>query len=358
MRVESLEKRIVQMLSCDPNRQVLEEVVKKECNVDFRYVANEFPILTDGGYGFLDIVGKDEKRNTIVLLECKPNSSLLSRAIEEAEYYEKCLNSYGLFQTKNLIGLYHRAVFAESLDKRARAKTMFDVKPLILDQKILLRHSGISFVQLLSTYRTFMFEWVSRNYQISSQDIEAAMPKDAVPVYVIDRFENDERKSYVGFHGLKQPLNFAELETSVADAPLKLEPDKTNYETLRRIESAKSSANRFSIQLHRHGHSRPMLFFEIDDEYSVCFLHTGRHQVELIGYYESASVLAKTERIYGLIEAETGRYTFAGSKGNRATLELEGRQCKGEVKLNFLDRIYLDDNITLTRTRRTTLETY
>jgi len=354
MSAESLEKRIVQMLSCDPNQSVLEQVVKKECNVGFRYAASEFPILTDNGYGFLDIVGNDEKRNSIVLLECKPHSSLLSKAVEEVEYYRKCLVSYGLFQRKNLIGLYHRAVFGESFN----SKIGFDVKPLILDQKNLLRHSSLSFNKLLSKYRTFMLEWVSHNYRISSQEIGRAIPKDAVPIYFIARSENSERKSYIGFCGLKRPLNFVKVETPPVDAPLKVEPDQTNYETLCRIESANSSANRFSIQFHRHGHSRPMLFFEIDDEYSACFLHTGRHQVELIGYYESAYVLAKTGRIYGLVEAEAGRYSVAESKANRVTLKLEGRRCKGEIKLNFLDRIYLDDDITLTRTWRTTLETY
>jgi len=99
-----------------------------------------------------------------------------------------------------------------------------------------------------------------------------------------------------------------------------------------------------------------MLFFEIDDQYSACFLHTGRHQVELIGYYESAQVLPGIERIYGLIEAETGRYTVVESKGNRLTLDLEGRMCDGKIRLNFLDRIYLDDDITLTLTRQNTLE--
>jgi len=350
----SLEKRIVQMLSCDSNQPVLEQVVNRDCDVEFRYVASEFPILTENGYGFLDIVGKDEKQNSIVLLECKPDDSLLTKAVEEVEYYKKCLDAYGLFQSEDLIGLYHRAIFPEIFN----SKIVFDVKPLILDESKLLRHSGLSFPELLSRYRAFMLEWISRSYGVSSQSIERAISKDTVPIYLVDLLENDERKSHVGFHGLNQPLSFAELETSTVKAPLKLEPDQTNYETLHRIESAKSSANRFSIQFHRHGHSRPMLFFEIDDEYSACFLHTGRHQVELIGYYESAFVLAKTKRIYGLIEAEAGRYTVGEQKGNRITLELEGKQCKGEIKLNFLDRIYLDDDITLASTRQTTLENY
>lgn len=136
---------------------------------------------------------------------------------------------------------------------------------------------------------------------------------------------------------------------------MKLEADKTNYETLRKIENAPKSANRFSIQFHRHGHSRPMLFFEINNMYSACLVHAGRHQVELNGYYESTFVLSATERLYGLIEAEAGRYSVAGSQGNRVTLELVGKRCRGEIKLNFLDRIYIDDDITLTSAKQTTL---
>ena len=352
MSADSLEKRIVQMLTCDPNRPILEQVVKKERSVDFRYVASEFPILTENGYGFLDIFGKDETRNSIVLLECKSDSSLLSKALEEVKYYKKCLDVYGLFQSRDLIGLYHRAISSESFG----LKIPFDIEPLILNENNLLRHSGHTFNELFSNYRAFMLEWISRKYQMSSQEIDSAIPKDAIPVYLIDRLENSERKSCVCFHSLNQPIGFVKLDTAAANAPLKLEPDQTNYEALRRIENAESRANRFSIQLHRHGHSRPMLFFEIDDKYSACFLHTGRHQVELIGYYESASVLTGIERIYGLIEAEAGRYTLVESKGNRLTLGLDGRRCKGEIKLNFLDRIYLDDDIVLTSTRQKTLE--
>lgn len=89
MSAGGLERRIVQMLCCDPNRPILEQFVKKECNIDFRYVATEFPILTEDGYGFLDIVGRNKKRDSIVLFECKPDSSLLARATEEVEYYKK-----------------------------------------------------------------------------------------------------------------------------------------------------------------------------------------------------------------------------------------------------------------------------
>jgi len=349
---ETLEKRIVQVLTCDPNRPILEQAVKKQCEIDFRYVASEFPIITEDRYGFLDIIGKDETRNSAVLLECKSDSSLLSKAFEEVRYYRKCLDNYGLFQRKDLIGLYHRAASNETFGP----DTAFGVKPIILNHRSVLRYSGHSFNEILSKYRAFMLERISRQHQISSQEIDSAIPKDAIPIYLIDRLENSERRTYICFHGLTQPIGFIKLGTAAVDAPLRLEPDPTNYQTLRKIENAKSRGGRFSVQFHRHGHSRPMLFFEIDDEYSACFLHTGRHQVELIGYYESAQVLAGIERIYGLIEAETGRYTVAESKGNRVTLQLEGRRCEGEIRLNFLDRIYLDDDITLTLTRQKTLE--
>lgn len=344
MIVESLEDRILHILSCDANKSSLELFVKKECGIDFRYAASKFPILTENGYGFLDIIGEDEQRNSILLLECKSDSFQLPKAIEEAEYYQKCLDKYGLLQSKDLIGIYHRAILSGSLG----SKISFAVKPLTLDPTKLLQHSGHPFNELLLNCRTFMLEWISRRYPISSQEIESVIPKCSFPSYLIDRLESNVRKSYVGFYKLDQPLTFVKLKTVGVYAPLKLEPDQSNDETFCKIEGAKSPTNRFSIQLNRHGYSRPMLFFEIDDEYSACFLHTGRHQVELDGYYESAPVLTKSEKVYGLIEAEAGRYSIAESKGNQVTLELEGRRCKGRIKLNFLDKIYLNENITLT----------
>lgn len=353
MSVGSLERRIVQMLCCDPNRPILEQIVKKECNINFRYVATEFPILTEDGYGFLDIVGKNEKRDSIVLLECKPDPHLMAKATKEAEYYKKSLDLYGLFQKENLIGLYHRAVFGEVSNLRLE----FNVEPLILDESKLLSHSGLSFRDLLTNYRTFMLEWISSTYQISSENIAQVIPIDAIPIYLVDRLENNRRNSYVGFYGLKQRLSFAKLNAPIVDTPLKLEPDKTTYETMRKIERSKGS-RRFAVQFHRHGHSRPMLFLEIDDHYSVCFIHTGKNQVELNGYYESAKVLGGTERIYGLIQAETGRFAIKESNSNILTLEIYGRRCNGEIKLNFLDEIYIDNDITLTSVRQTTLENH
>jgi len=341
------------MLCCDPNRPVLEQIVKKDFNIDFRYVATEFPILTEDGYGFLDIVGKNEKRDSIVLFECKPDSSLLNKATEEAEYYKKNLDLYGLLQTKNLIGLYHRAVFGEMRDLRLE----FDVEPLILDESNLLSHSGLSFRDLLTNYRAFMLEWISRKYDVSPENIERAIPIDSVPIYLVDRLENNKRNSYIGFYGLKQSLRFAKLDAPIVDAPVKLEPDKTTYETMRKIEKAKGS-KRFAVQFHRHGHSRPMLFFEVDDQYSACFIHTGRNQVELNGYYEAVKVLGGTERIYGLIQAETGRFAVKESNKNILTLEIYGRRCNGEIRLNFLDKIYIDDEVTLMSRRQTTLENH
>ena len=342
------------MLCCDPNQSILEKVVSRECDIDFRYVTSEFPILTENGYGFLDVVGKDEKSDSIILLECKPDGSQLLKAGEEAEYYKTCIETYGLLQIKDLIGLYHRAIFGESIgDKKS-----FEVKPLIVDQKNLLRHSGRSFNGLFINYRVFMIAWVSRKYELSSEEMERVIPREAVPSYLIDRFENNQRQSYLGLYSLTQPLDFVKLETAAVGSPLKLEPDKTNYETLRKIESAPKSANRFSIQFHSHGHSRPLIFFEVDDGYAACFLHTGRHQIELNGYYESAYVLDGTERLYGLIEAEAGHYAVVESKGNRVVLKLAGQRCSGEIKLNFLDRIYLDDDIILTQTKQKTLENH
>ncbi len=352
MSIDSLEKRTLQVLSCDPNLPILEAIINEEFNGDLQYVSSEFPILTDNGYGFLDIIGKDQGQDLFVLFECKSDDSLLPKAVDEANYYKNCLSVYGSFQSRNLIGLYHRALLGQNL----KSGTVFDASPLILSRTSISRHSGLSLVELASSYRTFMSEWISRNYQISNRDIDEATPNDAIPVYLVDRLEKGERNTYVAFYGLRQSLSFAKLAISSANAPLKLEPDKTHYETMHKIEGA--NENRFSIQFHRHGHSRPMLFFEVDQEFSACFVHSGKNQVGLNGYYESDKVLGNTKRVYGLVQAEDGRYTVKESKNNRVTLEIYGRRSRGEIRLNFLDRIYMDDDITLSSSRQNTLENH
>jgi hypothetical protein len=352
MSSENLERRIVQILSCDANQQILERIISEEHGVDFQYIASEFPILTSDGYGYLDIVGKDRNRSSMILLECKADSSLLQESIAESEYYKKCIATQGLFQEKDLIGLYHRALIGD-----AKFSDDFEVKPLILDQVNLLRHSSPSLPELFLACKTFMSEWISRNYGVSYEEIEKAIPRNTVPIYVVDQLENHERRSYIGVYGLDQNLRFVGLGVSSVNAPLKLAPDRTHYETMRKIENVKDSG-RFSIQIHRYGHSRPMLFFEVDDGFCACFLHTGRHQIELNGYYESDKVLQAAGRIYGLIQAEAGRYVVEESKSNRVTLELYGKSSRGQIKINFLDRVYIDDNICLSQSSQSTLENH
>jgi hypothetical protein len=352
MSSENLERRIVQVLSCDTNRQVLERIISEERKVAFQYIASEFPILTPDGYGYLDIVGKDRNRGSMVLLECKADNSHLQESIAESEYYRECLVKQGLVQKRDLIGLYHRALIGG-----AKFSDDFDVKPLILDQINLSRHSSPSLLELFLACKTFMSRWIAQNYGISYEEIEKAIPRNTVPIYVVDQLENNKRKSYAGVYGLEQPLHFIDLSLSAVNAPLKLEPDRTHYETMRKIENIKDRG-RFSIQIHRYGHSRPMLFFEVDNGFSACFLHTGRHQVELNGYYESDKVLQATGRIYGLIQAEAGRYEVRESKSNRVTLELYGKSSRGQIKINFLDRVYIDDNICLSQSSQSTLENH
>jgi hypothetical protein len=352
MSSETLERRIVQVLSCEANQQVLTRIVSEEQGVDFQYIASEFPILTPDGYGYPDIFGKDRNSNSTILIECKADRSLLQESVTESEYYRKCIATQGLFQDKDLIGLYHRALIGG-----AKLSNNSEVKPLILDQANLSRHSSPPLLELFLSCRSFMSRWISRNYGVSCEEIEKAVSRNSVPIYVVDQLENHERKSYVGVYGLEQALHFVPLRISTVNAPLKLKPDRTHYETMRKIENVRNSG-RFSIQIHRYGHSRPMLFFEVDDGFSACFLHTGRHQVELNGYYESEKVLQATERIYGLIQAEAGRYSVKESKRNRITLELYGKSSKGEIKLNFLDRVYIDDNICLSQSSQSTLENH
>lgn len=114
MKEERLERRIVQMLTCDPNRKMLEQFVKNELNIDFRYLASEFPIITSQGYGFLDLVGIDAKNDSVVLIECKNKPSLLPSALKEVEYYKKSIKSHSLIQSKGLAGLYHTAIFKKN----------------------------------------------------------------------------------------------------------------------------------------------------------------------------------------------------------------------------------------------------
>ena len=353
MLEKGLEKRIVQMLCCVPNQPVLRKIVEEQHGVDFQYIANEFPIMTTEGYGFLDIIGKIPDENFILLLECKPHRRLLSKAKNQAQYYTESIESYGFVQKKNLLGLYHRDIMSEFWN----LKSSFDSRPLVVDRATILRNSKLSIEDLLTRYRNYMLEWIESAYRIARRRIEEAVPSDHVPVYVIDLLKRGKRRSFICHYGLTHPLQLSVLKGPIVGAPLKLPPDKSNYETLRRMSKVKAS-NRFSIQVHRYGHSRPMLFFEVDEKFSACFIHTGRHQIELNGYYESAKVLSKPERIHGIIRAEDGRYVVSEAKSNRLTLELNGRRCQGCLKLNFLDEIYLDDDIALTNTLQTTLENH
>jgi hypothetical protein len=348
-----LEKRVVQILCCDPNQLVLRKIVEGQHDVDFQYIAGEFPILTDDGYGFVDIVGRNSDENRLLLLECKPHKHLTPKARAQAQYYGKCAELYGLVQDKNLLGIYHRDILGEFWN----AKSRFEVRPLIVDKATILRHSGISIKELLVRCRVFMLEWISDAYRVARKEIERTIPSDGIPIYIIDFIEQGKRRSSIGFYGLTYSLKLLGIEGEAVGAPLKLEPDKAKYETMQRIEKVKGSS-RFSIQFHRYGHSRPMLFLEIDNEFSACFVHTGRHEMMLNGYYESAKVLSRPNRMFGIVQVEKGTYILSEIKSNRLTIELSGRRCSGELRLNFLDRIYMDDNINLSSTLQTTLENH
>lgn len=137
MSSETLERRIVQVLSCEANQQVLARIVSEEHGVVFQYIASEFPILTPDGYGYPDVIGIDRNTDSAILIECKADSSLLQDSIAESEYYRKCIATQGLLQNRDLIGLYHRALIGGM-----KLSNDFEVRPLILDQANLARHSS------------------------------------------------------------------------------------------------------------------------------------------------------------------------------------------------------------------------
>ena len=334
------------MLSCDPNRPVLERLVENQTGLSFRYVASEFPILTDEGYGFIDAVGIGASSDSVILLECKSDASLADRALTEAAYYQDCIRSHGLLQEAGLLGVYHRAILGHWVGRDVTSS----VRPLLLTDRELERISGPSMSELFLRYRDFMVGWMARSYGVSVFAIREAAPSDSVPIYVLADPNGLEKRDQIYYLSFSGSMNHAPLSGHTPEAPLKIDPDKTHYETLQRIENKRSHVGGFSIQVNLHGHSRPMLLLEIDDAYSACFIHVGVNKLEMNGYYESKQVLSGKERMYGLVEAERGKYRIAESSGSRVNLQLFGQRCSGDITLNFLDNIYLEaDTIDLYR---------
>lgn len=354
MAKEGLEKRIVQMLTCESNLPVLKQIICEKYGTDFTYVSSEIPIVANDGYRYVDLMGRDEGEDAVAFFECKANRSLYDKAVRQAKENEGFILSNGLLQAGGLIGIYHYAILSQAYV----SERQFSVRPLILDKETIIRCSGYKFKEVFSRFKDFMLDRCSRAYKIAPEYLEDVIPPDAVPVYVYDLLEKGKRRSHVAYVTMNGPLASSKLTSIAKHAALKLPPDSKNYEVLLKLEKAGTSGNRFSIQFPTQGHSRPMIFFEINDEFSACFVHEGRHNVELVGYYETEKVLKGKDRIYGLVEADLGRYSVEDLGNNRINLKLQGRFSEGEIELKILDKIFLEDRIRLLSGPQTSLEDY